>query len=59
MSMHRTFLVLDASGKSAAHRHHRRYRKARAIKPAAGFLTAAMLSAGKFQIIEPVSLHFR
>jgi hypothetical protein len=31
------FLALDASGKSAAHRHHRRYRKARAGKSAAGF----------------------
>jgi hypothetical protein len=31
------FFALDASGKSAAHRHHRRYRKARAGKPAAGF----------------------
>jgi hypothetical protein len=30
---------------------------ARAIMPAFSF--AAMLSAGKFQIIEPVSLHFR
>jgi hypothetical protein len=31
------FFALDASGKSAAHRHHRRYRKARAGQPAAGF----------------------
>lgn len=34
--MHR-FLALDASGKSAAHLHHRQFRKARAGKPTAGF----------------------
>ena len=38
MSVHRTYFSgLDASGKSAAHHHHRRYCKARAGKPAAGF----------------------
>ena len=31
------FLALDASGKSATHFHHRRYPKARAGKPPAGF----------------------
>ncbi len=39
------FFALDVSGKSGAHHHHRRYRKARAGKPAAGFLFAAMQSA--------------
>jgi hypothetical protein len=51
-------IALNASGKSGAHHHHRRYRKARTGKPARAFLLATMLSAGKFQIIEPVSLHF-
>jgi hypothetical protein len=31
------FFALDASGKSGAHHHHCRYRKARAGKSAAGF----------------------
>jgi hypothetical protein len=38
------FFALDALGKSGAHHHHRRYRSARAGKPAAGFLLAAALS---------------
>jgi hypothetical protein len=60
MSMHRT--VFWRLTRRANQRHIviiADIRKARAIKPAAGFFTAAMLSAGKFQIIEPVSLHFR
>jgi hypothetical protein len=34
------FFALDASGKSAAHCHHRGYRKARTGKSAAGFFIA-------------------
>jgi hypothetical protein len=52
-------IALDASGKSGAYRHHRRYRKARAGKPAAGFSFAPNDWLKKFQSVEAVSLHFQ
>jgi hypothetical protein len=52
-------LALDASGKSAAHPDHRRYRNARTGKPAAGFCLRRRNPQRQFQVIEPVSLHFQ
>ena len=53
------FLALDASGKSGAHHHHRRYRKARTGKSAAGFFICSNAIRGKVSIVEAVSSHFR
>jgi len=49
--------ALDASGKSGAHWHHRRYRKARTGKPAAGF-SFSQDRPKQFQFVEMVSSHF-
>jgi hypothetical protein len=61
MSKRRTgFFALDASGKSAAHRHHRRYRKVRAGKSAAGFfISNACYPRGSFKLSNLLHRIFR